>query len=208
MSNLSGSVRDRHGKAMRGVRIVLAVVGIAVISFWMSLKILDYWEEQTRGSEITPRDVSDAVAFHVGTLVVREESNKMSLITAVGRRIPISEGTALSDRALVGSLTDIDIDAYGTTILKGWAIDDEVRKASSQVVATVADRIWVSGVPNEARPDIAVHGAGYLYSGFTISARGKSKAQLRDIRVFALMRGGTARELAYGPAVARGASSR
>jgi len=139
---------------MRIARFVI-VLAIVSLSFWVALQVLNHWNVSIVRPEITPVTNDDVAAavFRVGAPVVRD-GKEAWLVTAVGLRMALREGAA--PNSIVGWLTGVVTDSSGTTTLEGWAVDEDERRPASQVVATVADRIWVSGLPANPRPDITV----------------------------------------------------
>ena len=207
MASLERTGARRPSPRTRIARAMI-LVAILVTSFWITLQLLDYWREPSSHSELTPSAISDdrtAIFFHVGEAVRRDPKEVPSLVTSVGRRIPVAEG---APKGLVGSLTNVATDPAGLTTLDGWAVDQVAHRAQSQVVATLGDRIWISGFSDRPRPDITVHGPGYLLSGFRIAGRRAAKAQLGSLRMYVLLSDGTARELDYGPGIPHGPAER
>jgi hypothetical protein len=192
---------------MRIVRAII-LVGVLVVSFWVTLQVLDYVRERSARLELTPAPTSDertAIFFRVSEPVQRNGKD-VSLVTSIGRRIPVKEG---APQGVVGSLTIVAAETSSPlTKLDGWAVDQRARRAHCQVVATILDRIWVSGFSDKPRPDIAALGQEYLLSGFSIEGRRPAKADLSSIRMYVLLNDATAEELDYGPGVLHGAAAR
>lgn len=182
-------------RALGPVSYVLGCIAVIMLSFWIGLAGLDhFWPELgIRFDQLVPVDGTDApVLFRAGEKVAYE-GEQASLVTANGRRIEIIKGNG-------GAMEAARVDVAGRATMAGWAVDYESARPAIQVVVTLRDRVWVSGVPSNPREDIAAQNQGLRNSGFAITGQGLPKAGLQYLRAYALLRGGaTARELTYVP---------
>jgi hypothetical protein len=121
-------------------------------------------------------------------------------LSADGTSIEVSDGSFISIRSgrLAGSIEGITAQPSDVTF-SGWAIDETAKTTAERILVFAGGRLWADGKTSLVRPDIiAAHpGDGYRFSGFSIVAKGLPADQRVGIRLFAVMRDGTARELAY-----------
>jgi hypothetical protein len=83
-----------------------------------------------------------------------------------------------------------------TVAFAGWAIDEKRIARAREVLIFVGDTLWGGIVGNMDRADLAAYGRG---AGFMGLLDGVPPAEQKNIRAFAVVSDGTARELQYSP---------
>jgi hypothetical protein len=136
-----------------------------------------------------------AVVRHAGaeTLsggAVACESGRLQLRSAHGKRYPVTTG-------LAGSVEGIFQEPGASTKIIGWAVDEVAKAPPRQVVVTLGDAVWLEISRFDYRRDIAELNPGYSRSGFAAIGRGAGSGDVDQIRLFALLADGSARELQY-----------
>jgi hypothetical protein len=111
------------------------------------------------------------------------------IIRLAGRDIPVEKGFAgfLESASRSGN----------TVTFTGWAIDETGGRPASEVLVFVGDTLWSPIWPGVARSDLAGFGKAFIQSGFDGLLHGVPPAELKNVRAFALLADGTARELRY-----------
>ena len=166
---------------------VLTGIGVVLLSFFVTLRVFDYWDSNAEHPNAAPFRVGDPV---------KRDGERNSILPTRGPAILLVNREPGSG-TVVGAVEGAGAYSTGRLSLVGWAIDPGASRPSSLVVALVGDRIWTWGAPSLPRSDIAALGPSYRDSGFSLHVQGGSKAQLKDLRVYAIMQDGTAHELNY-----------
>jgi hypothetical protein len=110
------------------------------------------------------------------------------IIRLAGRDIPVEQGFAgfLESASRSGN----------TVTFTGWAIDEKGGSPAREVLIFVGDTLWGPIWLGVARPDIG-RGKVFMQSGFDGLLYGVPPAEQKNVRAFALLADGTARELQY-----------
>lgn len=184
--------------AIAGLRMSRAALLIAA----MAVVLLGGQHVAVRrvGARGLPHATDTTPDFSAGTRVEHQEGRAV-LRTEDNRGFVVSNG-------LAGSLEGVWLDQFGMVTVRGWAIDESATAPAWAVVVTIGDRLWITGYPSLDRPDIAALNPGYRRSGLTIFGRGADARDLGNLRAYAILRNGTARELLYAPGLKHGAPGR
>ena len=148
--------------------------------------------------------------FTNGTFVPFDTITKIDTMPVPGKRdwyelsadqnsIDALDGTIIPIRSggQVGFVERADIEGADVRF-SGWAIDETTQMRATRILVFAGGRLWVDGSrPYVERPDVAVSGQGYRFSGFSFLAKGLPPAERLGVRVFALLADGSARELSY-----------
>lgn len=123
------------------------------------------------------------------TLLLRTGGKE--LIRFSDRTVPIEPGQA-------GNVEDAHAQSHNNVAFRGWAIDEKTKRPAREVLVFIGDTLWGTILPTNDLSDIATRlGRGYLRSGFDGLLDGPPPAERKNIRLFALLSDGTARELQY-----------
>ena len=122
------------------------------------------------------------------TLLVQNGSTET--IQFADRSVPIESGQA-------GYVENATPGGPDSVAFSGWAIDERAGRGARQVLVFVGDTLWDAIPVDLDRNDIAPMGEGFRRSGFAALLRGVPKTEQQNVRVFALLSDGTARELHY-----------
>jgi glycosyltransferase domain-containing protein len=134
--------------------------------------------------------------FRVGDKVTRE-GDKVYVTAIDGKKVELINRAPGSTESF-GAIENV---SFPPLALTGWAIDPSAH-APAQIIAIVRNRIWAWGEPSMKRPDIAGgFGASFEQSGFSIPVPAGSATDAREMRAYAIMQDGTARELGYAPSI-------
>ena len=85
------------------------------------------------------------------------------------------------------------------TKFTGWAIDEEAKSPSETIAVYIGTQIWATAISGAVRTDVAAMNPNYLRSGFEVLADSEHIPPWyrEEVRAFAIMKNGTARELNY-----------
>jgi hypothetical protein len=117
--------------------------------------------------------------------------------TGDGERIQFRDRLVTVEAGLAGSVEDSHPESHNDVAFSGWAIDEKAKLPASGVLIFLGDTLWGTIITGIDRPDIAALEKGYLRSGFNGLLVGPPPAERKNIRAFALLSDGTARELQY-----------
>jgi hypothetical protein len=120
--------------------------------------------------------------------VAWQERAGETAIVVDGQAHRLSSGT-------VGSVESV-IRVPGGTRFTGWAIDQPATKAAASVVILAEGRLIGRAAPSTPRVDMANVNPGFARSGWELVVPADGSLH-GAVRLFALLRNGTARELAY-----------
>ena len=121
------------------------------------------------------------------TLLVRKDGAEF--IRFPDRDVPVEKGLA----GFVEGAGAVD----NAGVFNGWAIDEKSGRPAREVLVFVGDTLWGSILTGIARSDLAGFGQAMTQAGFDGMLDGVPAAERKNIRVFALLADGTARELQY-----------
>jgi hypothetical protein len=118
------------------------------------------------------------------TVLVRKDGAEF--IRFADREVPIEEGLA----GFVEGAGAVD----NAVVLNGWAIDEKSGRPAREVLVFAGNTLWGSIATGIARGDL---GGAMTRAGFDGMLDGVPAAERKNIRAFAVLADGTARELRY-----------
>jgi hypothetical protein len=101
------------------------------------------------------------------------------------------------EQGRAGTVEDAHPEAHNDVVFAGWAIDEKAKRPAEEILIFAGDRLWGSIMTGIERFDIAGQEGGYRLAGFNGNLVGPPAAERQNIRAFALLSDGTARELQY-----------
>jgi hypothetical protein len=117
-------------------------------------------------------------------------ANGRDMIQFPDRVMPVEDGFA-------GIVENAHPEAHDDVAFAGWAIDERAQQPAREVLVFVGD-VLLGSVSTVIESRIAARlRPEYLHSGFNGLMNGLSKSERKNIRLFALLSDGTARELLY-----------
>ncbi len=152
--------------------------------------------EQARRAALRLPPLLDSKDFQIGEEVTQKR-NQRYLTMIDGTRI-VLENRSADSNDIFGAVEGL---SFPPLTLTGWAIDPDAKKPA-RVVGIVNNRVWANAKPTMDRPDIAGgFGSAFAKSGFAMSIADGSADEVKQMRAYAVMQDGTARELNYAAGI-------